>query len=110
MRADSFDLQAINAIPVLSETVVIQQTGFGIAIYFDVSRNTNVASTGDHWMHGLITNRVDLGGMNGQFSGRLGSIIIDSTPLSPQAIATRAAVGHPLTRFEFENTIEQTPK
>ena len=80
-----FDLETINAMPTLREThVVVQQTGFGIAIYFDgVLQATNVGSTSDHWMHGLTPTRLELGDdLDGQFSGRLGSILVDATPIS----------------------------
>ena len=46
--SNGFDVETLNSVPTLREThIVIQQTGFGIAIYFDgVFQNTNLASTG----------------------------------------------------------------
>ena len=103
--AHQFDVQTTTALPLLeSSHVLIQQDGTGIEIYFDGQpQPTTQITNGAQWLHGLSTDRFEIGGSrSGRYEGQLAHIELSGRVLGPSEVVTRAQPRSADTRFEFE--------
>jgi cysteine-rich repeat protein len=100
-----FDIRTTTALPLHERShVLIQQDGTGINVYFDgQQQQTTQVSNGNNWLHGLVTQRFDIGdSQSGSFEGQLAQINLSGRVLGLPDIFNRAQRGSAETQFDFE--------